>query len=65
MKRYEAEIELTLLYTVPIHADSLEEAAEKAKRLTNRKEIAELGEVQDHEPCLVGVSRQVGRKLYQ
>ena len=63
--RFEMEVELTRLYTVPIFAENLEDAANQAKRMNTAVEIEALGDSQDHDINLIGVSRQVGRKMYQ
>lgn len=63
--RFEAEVEVTRLYSVPIFAESLEDAATQLKGLNTANDIEALGDSQDHEINLIGVSRQVGRKMYQ
>ena len=65
MKRYEAEIEVVRVYNVPIFAESLSAAGEKARQINTAIDVEELGESQDHEINLVGVARQKDRKMYQ
>lgn len=63
--RFEAEVEIVRLYTVPIFAESLTDAAARVKTLLTAAEVEELGDSTDHEINVVGVSRQTGRKMYQ
>ena len=63
--RFEAEIEVTRLYSVPVFAESLEDAAVQAKGMNTAVEIEALGDSQDYDINLIGVTRQVGRKMYQ
>jgi len=63
--RFEMEVEVMRLYTVPIMAEDLEGAIVQAKKINTTVQIEALGEPQDHEINLVGISRQVGRKMYQ
>ena len=63
--RFEMEVEVIRLYTVPVFADNLEDAANQAKRSFTANYIEENGDSQDHETNVVSVSRQIGRKMYQ
>ncbi|MEM7706584.1 MAG: hypothetical protein AAF358_13580 [Pseudomonadota bacterium] len=66
MKVFEAEIEVTRLYCVKFRAESLERAADEARKIAlTAASVEEIGESTDFETNLVGVSRQVGRKMYQ
>ena len=65
LKRYEIEVEVTRLYTIHVLADSLEEAAAKASREYTADAVEDQGEATDFEVNVVGVSRQVKRKMYQ
>lgn len=63
--RFEAEVEIVRLYTIPIFADSLTDAAARIKTLHSAEEIEELGDCTDREVNVVGVTRQTGRRMYQ
>lgn len=63
--RFEMEVEVMRLYTVPIFADSLKDAASQIEHSFTANSIEENGDAQDHEVNVVGVSRQIGRKMYQ
>lgn len=62
---FEMEVEVTRLYTVPIYAENLGEAAAKCTTHWTAVEIEENGDSQDHDVNVVGISRQKGRKMYQ
>ena len=65
-KMFEAEIEVIRVYTVKFMADSLAEAACKAEGIARSAvDTEQTGEPIDYETNLVGVSRQIGRKMYQ
>lgn len=68
MKVYQAEIEVVRLYTVRFMAEDLPAAAERAREIcSDANAVEELADsiCKDFETNLVGVSRQVGRKMYQ
>ncbi len=64
-KRFEIEVEVVRLYTIPVYAENLVEAAKKAQTRHTAREIEEAGDCQDHEINVVGVTRQKGRRIYQ
>ena len=64
--RFEMEVEVVRLYTIPIFAENLAEAALKCKSSAETADQVEgLGQSQDHEINIIGVTRQTGRKMYQ
>jgi len=63
--RFEMEVEVMRLYTVPIFADNLEDAASQVNNHFTANDIEKNGDAQDHEVNVVGISRQIGRKMYQ
>lgn len=65
-KLFEAEIEVIRLYTVKFMAENMQDATVKAEMIARTARATEdTGESVDYETNLVGVSRQVGRKMYQ
>lgn len=62
---FEMEVEVIRLYTVPVYAENLTEAAAKCSTNWTADDIEADGDSQDHEINIVGVSRQKGRKMYQ
>ena len=63
-RRFEMEVEVVRLYSVPVFAESFSEAALRCNNHYTANEIEELGEMQDHEVNVVGITRQKGRKMY-
>ena len=63
--RFEMEVEVTRLYTVPVFADNFKDAVDQAKFHFTANDIEKNGDAQDHEVNVVGISRQIGRKMYQ
>lgn len=62
---FEMEVEVTRLYSVPVYAENLADAAARCSTHWTANDIEENGDSQDHEINVVGVSRQKGRKMYQ
>lgn len=63
--RFELEVEVMWVYTVPVFADNLEDAAKQVGNRLTANDIEKNGDKQDHEINVVGISRQIGRKMYQ
>lgn len=66
-KKFEATIEVCKSYVVPVWAESMAEATEKAARMAQYGGVEQIeeGDVEDHEVNLVGVSRFSKRMMYQ